>query len=155
MQLNRCPVCHSRIGLEQLVQDEAGRDLLALIAKQDQTTGMVLVTYIGLFRSKSRDLANDRALRLANEALELAPQAPLLTAMAQVVESMRAKQQQGSFKPLANHNYLKRVLESSSEAIVIDALPVGVSTSDKKGKRAAISAEVMDITNTDWTLSGK
>lgn len=150
MQLNRCPVCHSRIGLEQLVQDEAGRDLLALIAKQDQTTGMVLVTYIGLFRSKSRDLANDRALRLANEALELAPQAPLLTAMVQVVESMRAKQQQNNFKPLANHNYLKRVLESSSEAIVIEALPEGVNTGSKQDKRAAVTDAVMDIKDTDW-----
>ncbi|MGH1460978.1 MAG: hypothetical protein ACRBB6_02970 [Neptuniibacter sp.] len=150
MQLNRCPVCHSRIGLEQLVQDEAGRDLLALIAKQDKTTGMVLVTYIGLFRSTRRDLANDRALRLANEALELAPPAPLLTAMAQVVESMRAKQQQGNFKPLANHNYLKRVLEGSGNGEIIAALPAGIPANDKQTRRAAITGQVMDIKDTSW-----
>lgn len=150
MQLNRCPVCHSRIGLEQLVQDEAGRDLLALIAKQDKLLGMVLVTYIGLFRSKSRDLANDRALRLAKETLELAPEASLLTATAQVVESMRAKQQQGNFKPLVNHNYLKRVLEDSSETVVIEALPAGVETNSKKDKRAEVTGAVMDIRDTDW-----
>lgn len=150
MQLNRCPVCHSRIGLEQLVQDEAGRELLTLIAKQDQMIGMVLVTYIGLFRSKSRDLANDRALRLAGEALELAPKEQLLTAMVQVVESMRAKQQQGSFKPLANHNYLKRVLEGSDFGETIAALPSGVVVNDKQAKRAAITGQVMNIGDTDW-----
>ena len=26
MQLNRCPICHSRISLDALVQDEAGRE---------------------------------------------------------------------------------------------------------------------------------
>lgn len=149
MQLTRCPVCHSRIGLEQLVQDEAGRELLSLIAKLEKNTGMVLVTYIGLFRSASRDLANDRALRLANEALELAPQQQLLPALAQVVESMRSKQQVGGFKPLSNHNYLKRVLESSDTS-VIEALPSNVASGSKQQRRAAVTGAVMDIQDTDW-----
>jgi hypothetical protein len=153
MQLTRCPVCHSRISLEQLVQDEAGRDLLTLLTRLDKSTGTVLVTYIGLFRSKSRDLANNRALKLAQDTLALAAEPQLLTAMANVVESMRAKQQQGSFKPLSNHNYLKRVLETT-DAIMIEPLPQEVTASNKQTKRAAISAAVMDITDVDWTLSG-
>lgn len=150
MQLTRCPVCHSRISLEQLVQDEAGRDLLTLLTRLDKSTGTVLVTYIGLFRSQSRDLANNRALKLAQDALALAPEAQLLTAMANVVESMRAKQQQGSFKPLANHNYLKRVLETATESIVIAELPSAVTTSSKHTQRAVVTGAVMNIKDTDW-----
>lgn len=153
MHLTRCPVCHSRISLEQLVQDEAGRDLLTLLTRLDKSTGTVLVTYIGLFRSQSRDLANNRALKLAQDTLALAAEPQLLTAMANVVESMRAKQQQGSFKPLSNHNYLKRVLETT-HALMIEPLPQEVTTSNKQTKRAAISAAVMDIADVDWTLSG-
>ena len=71
MQLSRCPICHSRISLEALVQDEAGRELMALVAKLDTQTGAALVSYLGLFRSVSRDLANERALKLAREAKQL------------------------------------------------------------------------------------
>ena len=67
MRLSRCPICHSRISLEALVQDEAGRELLALVAKLDTQTGVALVSYLGLLRSPSRDLANERALRLAGQ----------------------------------------------------------------------------------------
>ena len=71
MHLTRCPICRSRISLEALVQDEAGRDLLALVARLDTQTGAALVSYLGLFRSVSRDLANERALKLAREAKQL------------------------------------------------------------------------------------
>lgn len=107
MQLNRCPVCHTRIGLDAIVQDEAGRELLGLLAKLDTDTGAALVGYLGLFRSVSRDLANDRALKLAKEALSLGPAGNVAQAMRQTVEQIQAK----TGKPLSNHNYLKRVLE--------------------------------------------
>ena len=71
MRLTRCPICHGRISLEALVQDEAGRELLALVARLDTQTGAALVSYLGLFRSASRDLANERALKLARETLAL------------------------------------------------------------------------------------
>ena len=110
MQLNRCPVCHTRISLDALAQDEAGRELLGLLAKLDGDTGTALVGYLGLFRSQSRDLANDRALRLGKEALALSESLPaLVQAMHQTVEQIQAK----GGKPLTNHNYLKRVLEDS------------------------------------------
>lgn len=112
MQITRCPVCHSRINLEACVQDEAGRELLAKLAKLDTATATALVGYIGLFRSANRDLANDRALRLANEVAQLENWQFLTPAMAETVESMRDKQVRGEAKPLTNHNYLKRVLES-------------------------------------------
>ncbi len=154
MNLGRCPVCHSRLHLDVLVQDDAGRELLALLSRLDRSAGGALVSYMSLFRSKSRDLANDRALRIATEALELAPVNELIPAMAHTVEQMRGKQQAGSFKPLSNHNYLKRVLENTEAALVegdIQHLPAGVvPASGKREQRRAITAAMMDVTNTDW-----
>ena len=92
MELTRCPICRSRIGLEALVQDEAGRELLALLAGLDTLTGSALVGYLGLFRPARRDLANDQALRLAQEVLQLVePSDPSLRlALSQTVESLRS-----------------------------------------------------------------
>ena len=112
MNLCRCPICHGRIGLEQLVQDEAGRDLLAEVAKLDNASGAALVSYVGLFRSASRDLSNDRALKLIRETLAIESVQWLTPALQETVESLREKRAQGEVKPLTNHNYLKRVLES-------------------------------------------
>ncbi len=92
MQLARCPVCHSRIGLEALVQDEAGRELLALLSSLDTLTGSTLVSYLGLFRAATRDLANERALRLAKEALALSDATRLSIALSKTVETLRDKQ---------------------------------------------------------------
>ena len=112
MKLGRCPICHGQIHLEALVQDEAGRQLMASLVPLTIEHGTALVGYIGLFRSHNRDLANDRALRLMREVLELGG-AEIAPALAEVVEAMRSKAQQNPavWKPLSNHNYLKRVIE--------------------------------------------
>ena len=106
MQLNRCPVCHTRIGLEALVQDEAGRELLGLLVKLEVDAGSALVGYLGLFRSTSRDLANAKALRLARDALGLGGLGLVTEAMRKTVENLQGH----STRPLTNHNYLKKVL---------------------------------------------
>ena len=112
MKLTRCPICHGQIHLEALVQDESGRQLMAALVPLSVEHGSALVGYIGLFRSHNRDLANDRALRLVREVLELGGQ-EITTALAEVIEAMRSKAQQNpaAWKPLSNHNYLKRVIE--------------------------------------------
>lgn len=130
MQLTRCPTCHVRIDLESLIQDAAGRELLGLVARLPDMLCMPLVTYLGLFRSARRDLSNDRALRLASDVLALcADQMQLAAALTETVQAMRIKQDEGAFTPLANHNYLKRVLESVSArppalAIINGATPI-------------------------------
>ena len=110
MQLNRCPVCHARIGVDALVQDESGRELLGLLCKLNTEAGSALVAYLGLFRSATRDLANDKALKLAKSALALAPWEMVTAAMQQTVESLQGK----GGRALTNHNYLKKVLEACS-----------------------------------------
>jgi hypothetical protein len=111
MNLGRCPCCHTRLHLDALVQDEAGRELLAILAGLDETNGRALVLYLSLFRPAARDLANDRALRLARGALALGEgQAPgvLAAAMYETVDSLRGK----GGDPLSDHNYLKKVIKT-------------------------------------------
>ena len=112
MQLGRCPVCHSRIGLEQMVQDEAGRLMMALLAKLDTESASAMVSYIGLFRPAKRDLANDRALKLIKETIQLEEHGVLVLALQETVESLKNKRAQGEVKLLTNHNYLKSVIKS-------------------------------------------
>jgi hypothetical protein len=92
-----------------MVQDESGRELMGIIAKIDATLAGGLVAYIGLFRAPSRDLANDKALKLVKEVLSFG-KFRLDEALADTVESLRARQVEGGFKQLTNHNYLKKVL---------------------------------------------
>lgn len=107
MQLNRCPICHTRISLDALAQDEAGRELLGILSKLDTDAGTALVGYLSLFRAQTRDLANDRALRLAKESLALSESLPALAeAMRITVEQIRAK----GGDALSNHRYLQKVL---------------------------------------------
>lgn len=108
----RCPCCHASNSLEAFTADDAGRELLVLLAG----TGPLfrpLVAYLGMFRPANRDLSHDRALRLAREVVDLgADPRAMAAALAETVEAMRAKRDAGQIKPLTNHNYLKKVLET-------------------------------------------
>ena len=109
----RCPCCHAEYSIEQAVEDEAARELMGLLSDLPREVSRPLASYLGLWRSKSRALAWERALRIAREALELhADTAALGAALSETVEAMRQKQDAGGWRPLQNHNYLKRVLES-------------------------------------------
>jgi len=149
MELGRCPVCHSRISLEAIAKDKAGRELAALVAKTDSTTGQALLAYLGLFRSPSRDLANDRALALATEALALEAPQWVTAAMQQTVEAIHSKRSQGGqVKPLKNHNYLKQVLES-----VIAGGVDGIARVEQQRQQASYTsaeATVQRLNDTDW-----
>ena len=115
MNLGRCPVCHAHISLEAVVQDDAGRELLALLAGMPSDAARALVRYLGLFRAPKRDLTNDRTLRLAREVLALDGAAHdstrLAWALTETVESIRSK---GGATPIKGHNYLKRVLDGAA-----------------------------------------
>lgn len=149
MMLGRCPVCHSQISLEAVCQDEAGRELLGVLANLPGEASRALVQYLGLFRPEKRDLSNDRALRLAREALALcADSLRLSAAMAETVEAIRAK---SGAVPMKNHNYLRRVLEGMPEtggALVVAGGVTGAVADplaarlhrEAKGRTAAPSA---------------
>lgn len=149
MMLGRCPVCHSQISLEAVCQDEAGRELLGILANLPGEASRALVQYLGLFRPEKRDLSNDRALRLAREVLALSPDSLRLSAaMSETVEAIRAK---SGAVPMKNHNYLRRVLEGMPEtagALVVAGGVTGAVADplaarlhrEAKGRTAAPSA---------------
>ncbi len=116
----RCPVCHAEAALEAWAEDEAARELMALLSTLDATLGRPLVAYLGLFRSGSRALSWERALRLAREvmALESDP-LRLAAALSQTVEQLRAKRDGGDIRPLSGHGYLKKVLEGTPAAVEV------------------------------------
>ena len=116
MRLSRSPSATAASPWRPSSWTRAGRELLALVAKLDTQTGAALVSYLGLFRSPSRDLANERALKLAKETLAIgafpssggAPAragwrqdtARLAIALFETVEARRGKQLR---QPLKNH----------------------------------------------------
>lgn len=110
MKLGRCPVCHSHIQLEALIQDDAGSELLGVLAGLGRPLARPLVQYLGLFRPAKSDLNNARALKLAQETLAIADRDSLAVALNDTVRSIHEKRQRGQVQPLKNHNYLKQVL---------------------------------------------
>lgn len=131
MNIGRCPVCHSHIQLEAVVQDEAMSKLIGILSGMDGQLSRPLVSYLGLFRPAKRDLANDRALRLCLEVIDLTSDRDrLAAAVTQTVEMIRTK----GGGPLKNHNYLKRVLEgidTASNMPVQTRRQAGVSKSEQ------------------------
>ncbi len=115
MQLN-CPCCHARFPFEAALQDDAAREVNGLLVAMQPQLLRPLISYIGLFRAAGRQLAWDRAQRLMVETLNLAPfDVPALAAaLVETVAAMDEKRAQAGWKPLGNHNYLKRVLESTT-----------------------------------------
>lgn len=107
-----CPCCHARFGFEAAFEDDAARELMMLLAQIGREVSRPLVAYLGLFRTRTRALGWDRALKLAREVCALGEHAALGAALSETVEAMRAKQSEATWTPLSNHNYLKRVLET-------------------------------------------
>lgn len=146
MQIGRCPSCHSRISLEHVVQDQCASELLGALIDLPAGMGRSLVLYLGLFRSSKRDLSNDRALKLTSEVLALSSDKPrLATAMIDTVQSMRVKQEEGSFKPLTNHNYLKRVLETVTTLPMLNTGLNGHQLPIKKTIGTSKAAQTIDF----------
>ncbi len=120
----RCPTCYSEFSLEQMLADDAAREVMGLISQLPKNTARPLVQYTGLFRPKKQALSWDRAHKLISEASELASPALLKAALDQTLEAMRAKQRSGEWTPLKNHNYLKQVIKSMPDIPEPSAAPV-------------------------------
>ena len=116
MKLTRCPVCHSDLHLDNLVEDDAGRELMSTLLKLSHGVGRHLVSYIALFRPEKSNLSNSRALKLCNEVLELyQPSRALGHALSETVARIQAKRAKGDKAPLSNHSYLASVYKTSVE----------------------------------------
>lgn len=113
MKLGRCPVCHSNLHLDQLVADDAGRQLLGQFSRMNYKLGGAMVAYLALFRPTKQDLSNTKALTLVQETLALTTNLNALAeALEQTVASLQQSRINGTGKQLTNHNYLRKVLEA-------------------------------------------
>ena len=135
MKLCRCPVCHSDIHLDALLEDDAGREMLGLISNLGGRNARALVSYIGLFRPERSALSNGRALRLMKDVLEMYQPSPLLAhALNETVQAvMKNRRETRNVVVLTNHNYLKKVYEG--------AKPLFAVVRNEQGKSAVESAE--------------
>ena len=114
MQLT-CPTCHAHIPLDVALQDEAGRELVAMLAAMQPQLALPLVHYLGFFRPAKQQLGWGRSLRLAKEVVMMLP-CPvdvLVEGLTEAARSLDEKRQQPGWKPLGNHNYLRRCLDSA------------------------------------------
>lgn len=114
MQLT-CPTCHAHMPLETALQDEAGRELVGMLAAMQPQLALPLVHYLGFFRPAKQQLGWGRSLRLAKEVVALCP-CPVDVLTEGLIEAARgldAKRQQPGWKPLGNHNYLRSCLDST------------------------------------------
>lgn len=90
MKLCRCPICHSDIHLEALIEDDAGRELLGKISQLTHGCAQPMVGYLGLFKPAKSNLNNARALKILSEVLDLYPCSLLLAqALSETVASLR------------------------------------------------------------------
>lgn len=121
MKLCRCPVCHSDIHLDALLEDDAGREMLGIITNLKGNNARALVSYIGLFRPEKSALSNGRALKLMQEVLEMYQPSPLLAhALNETVQAvMKNRRETRNIQALSNHNYLKKVYEGAKPLFAV------------------------------------
>lgn len=114
MQLN-CPCCHATFPLEAALQHEAGREVMAMLAGMQPELSRPLLHYLGFFRPAKQQLGWGRALRLMREVLALLPMPAdvLAFGLNEAARTLDDKRQAPGWKPLGNHNYLLRCLESA------------------------------------------
>ncbi|PMS49930.1 hypothetical protein [Vibrio parahaemolyticus] len=114
MKLTRCPVCHTNLHLDALIQDQAGKELLADVSNLPDFVARPLLAYLSLFRPAKSDLSLSRTLRLMREVTdEYRADHLLASALIECVQKLREKRQlHNDTKPLANHNYLKQVYKT-------------------------------------------
>ncbi|MGE4545818.1 MAG: hypothetical protein AB7D06_17135 [Pedobacter sp.] len=151
-----CPCCHAKYPLEAALDGEAAGELQLILA-QAGPLARPLIAYLGLFRSRTRALSFDRAVRLAGEALALtADRQQLAVALAETIEALRAKRDQGQVEPLTGHGYLKKVLKTVGASLASAQIghPQGVPLQDPdgppRGKRAQAIASLADWGQGDW-----
>jgi hypothetical protein len=133
MQLT-CPCCHAHIPLESAMQDDAGRELVALLLALPPDLARALVHYLSFFRPLKQQLGWGRALRLSREVQALEVDAGRLQAgLVEVARTLGERRQAAGWKPLGNHNYLRRCLETVEASAVAAMAPSGVVPRSRAG----------------------
>ncbi len=147
----KCPCCGSQFSVEVALQEEAGRELLAEIARMSAPMSRALFAYLGLFRPGQRALSWSRALKLAREVVALGPESVLQPALEDTLVALSDKRMQPGWKPLSNHNYLKRVFESVEGKQMVTAVLPSQPTGDNPASRPTRKTSIRDdLSDTSW-----
>lgn len=153
MKLSMCPFCHGAITLDAICQDEAGRELMAIIIGMDTVSGTSLASYLTLFRSNTRYLSNDKALKLAKEAIALGELPSVVRAMQITVDSIHNKRHSGEKTTVfKDHSYLKKVLVDIPVQMTGSNVPAPMQPGlplQKKSKAAIAHDELERFANDD------
>lgn len=149
MKLCRCPICHSDIHLDQLLEDDAGRELLGLIAQCQAEVARPLVAYIGLFRPEKSQLSNSRAVKLIKEVFELFPSSLLLAhALSETVRAVQDKRRHNQNRAaLTNHNYLKQVYDTNAPKFVSVTAQAATENTAQAAQQAQAQQQQTDRMN--------
>ncbi|MCR9669564.1 hypothetical protein [Vibrio parahaemolyticus] len=138
MKLTRCPICHTNLHLDALIQDQSGKELLGEVASLPDFVARPMLAYLSLFRPAKSDLSLSRTLRLLREVTEeYKADHVLASALVECVGKLREKRAQyNDTKPLANHNYLKQVYKT-----IAVRNNVHVDEHKHKGKQAEVTTK--------------
>lgn len=148
MKFTRCPKCHCQIGFDDLIDDELTKKILSTFAFLDVSSATALMSYLNLFRAPTRDLSLKRMHSLLEDLKSLDTFENLAMSMRLVVEAMQAKQDEGTFKQLTNHNYLKKVFaQNATGACVVKNQPAIIKTNSKSSKTLAAIKALEDFKN--------
>lgn len=115
MKFTRCPKCHCQISFDDLIDDELNKNILSTFAKLNLNTSASLMAYLNLFRAPTRDLSLKKMYQLLEDLKSIDTLENLETSMRLVVDAMHIKQDEGTFKQLTNHNYLKKVFDQNEK----------------------------------------
>ena len=118
-----CPACGFAAGLEAYIADADWREAVMAAAELPSDCGTLAIRYVGLFRPGKRALSPDRAARLIREVCDMiikgvdfdrrridAPSHIWSQALMEVLERPNLQ------RPLKNHHYLLRIVESKLAA---------------------------------------
>jgi len=111
------PSVVSPFDLDGALQQEAGRELLAMMTGLPAPLIVPLLRYVGLFRPTRQQLGFGRAMRLVREVLELLPE-QLDLQLSVLAETSRLVDQVGALgarKPLGNHRQLRLGVAAAME----------------------------------------
>lgn len=114
-----CPACGFGAGLEAFLADAEWREAVLAAAALPSDCGTLAIRYVGLFRPGKRALTPDRAARLIREVCEIITsgvdfdrrriEAPSHVWRAALIEMLNKTDLR---RPIKNHNYLLRIVES-------------------------------------------
>jgi len=136
MQLN-CPNCQHRFALDHASEDECARALFGLLGRI--ACGRDLIAYLSLFRPRTQALRWSRALAFADDIEQLIKEygdAPVAIALRDTIDALRPKIAADG-KPLCNHNYFKRVLDSGLNRLPVAGASAATPTRSARTSKTA------------------